>query len=153
MDRVRHLAPTRDHPSPGERAPRPCPPAGVPKVAEGWNLPIGFHAENRRAWQAKTLVVASPVHSPISANKRTLRISGWGGGLSWWYNLGMIWNVVDRRKRPFRWAKINAIIEATWHDNTVADSDTARPTSMHTEVTYDAQEGISLNGQTIRPAP
>jgi hypothetical protein len=57
----------------------------------------------------------------------------------------MIWNVVDRRKRPFRWAKINAIIEATWHDNTVADSDTARPTSMHTEVTYDAQEGISLH--------
>ena len=57
----------------------------------------------------------------------------------------MIWNVIDKRTRPYRWAKINAIIEATWHDNTVADTDVApdlRP--QEEEVTYDQREGVSL---------
>lgn len=35
----------------------------------------------------------------------------------------MIMNIVDRRKRPYRWARITAIAEATWHDNSVKDSD------------------------------
>lgn len=56
----------------------------------------------------------------------------------------MIWNVIDHRSRPYRWAKINAIIEATWHDNSVADTDTAPSVSSSDEVTYDELEGVSL---------
>lgn len=37
----------------------------------------------------------------------------------------MIWNIVDRRSRAFRWKLINAIIEAIEHDNSVADADQA----------------------------
>jgi hypothetical protein len=58
----------------------------------------------------------------------------------------MIWNVVDKRTRPYRWAKINAIIEATWHDNRVPDTDIVphlKP--QEDEVTYDQREGISLH--------
>ncbi|HEY9236847.1 MULTISPECIES: hypothetical protein [Phenylobacterium] len=58
----------------------------------------------------------------------------------------MIWNVIDKRTRPYRWAKINAIIEATWHDNTVADTDIAPPPrSAEEEVTYDQRESLSLH--------
>lgn len=32
-------------------------------------------------------------------------------------------NIIDRRKRPYRWAKVNAIIEPTHHDNACVDSD------------------------------
>jgi len=35
----------------------------------------------------------------------------------------MIWNVVDRRKRHHRWKRITGIIEPTYHDNSVSDSD------------------------------
>ena len=37
----------------------------------------------------------------------------------------MIWNIIDNRTRPYRWAHINAIIEAAWHDNSCADTDIA----------------------------
>jgi hypothetical protein len=57
----------------------------------------------------------------------------------------MIWNVVDLRERRYRWAKINAIIEATWHDNTCKDTDTAPVVRDEDEVTYDEKEGISLH--------
>lgn len=56
----------------------------------------------------------------------------------------MIWNIIDRRKRPHRWARINAIIEATWHDNSCDDADTAPPVRAEDEVTYDQLEGVSL---------
>lgn len=32
-------------------------------------------------------------------------------------------NIIDRRKRPYRFYTINAIIEAAWHDNACKDSD------------------------------
>ena len=32
-------------------------------------------------------------------------------------------NVIDRRKRPYRYRKINAVIEASAHDNNVLDAD------------------------------
>jgi hypothetical protein len=32
-------------------------------------------------------------------------------------------NIIDRRKRRYRYRKINAIVEATSHDNYVADAD------------------------------
>ena len=57
----------------------------------------------------------------------------------------MIWNIIDRRTRPYRWARINAIIEATLHDNSCADTDIAPSVAMEDHVTYDDREGISLN--------
>ncbi len=39
----------------------------------------------------------------------------------------MLTNMVDRRKRPYRWVAISAIVEATVHDNSVADADQALP--------------------------
>jgi hypothetical protein len=57
----------------------------------------------------------------------------------------VIWNVIDKRTRPYRWARINAIIEATWHDNSVNDSDQAEGASAETEITYDEREGIALH--------
>jgi hypothetical protein len=35
----------------------------------------------------------------------------------------MIVNIVDNRKRRFRWKQITAIVEPTYHDNGVDDSD------------------------------
>lgn len=32
-------------------------------------------------------------------------------------------NVVDERKKPYRFLKVNAIVEAAWHDNSCGDSD------------------------------
>ena len=32
-------------------------------------------------------------------------------------------NVIDRRKRPYRFLKINVIVEATWHNNLTKDAD------------------------------
>jgi hypothetical protein len=37
----------------------------------------------------------------------------------------MISNIIDHRKRPYRWKQITAIIEPTYHDNSVEDSDEA----------------------------
>ena len=57
----------------------------------------------------------------------------------------MIWNIIDCRKRRYRWARINAIIEATWHDNSCADTDIAPTASADTEVMYDEREGVALH--------
>lgn len=54
----------------------------------------------------------------------------------------MICNVIDNRTRPYRWRRINAIIEATAHDNSCADSDQQPPGDE--DVTYEQREGISL---------
>ena len=37
----------------------------------------------------------------------------------------MIWNIIDRRKRKYRWKSITAILEPISHDNSCADSDQA----------------------------
>ena len=58
----------------------------------------------------------------------------------------MIRNIRDARTWPLRWQKINAIIEATSHDNSVKDSD--YEPSSDDDVTYDQREGISL-GEAI----
>ena len=39
-------------------------------------------------------------------------------------------NIIDHRKRPYRWATISAIVEATLHDNSVADADHAPPSEV-----------------------
>jgi hypothetical protein len=41
----------------------------------------------------------------------------------------MILNVIDKRNRPHRWQCIDAIVEATFHDNTVQDADQAETES------------------------
>jgi hypothetical protein len=55
----------------------------------------------------------------------------------------MIWNVIDHRKSPYRWKRINAIIEATSHDNGVRDSDEVPP--RDDDVVCDQRVGISLS--------
>ena len=56
----------------------------------------------------------------------------------------MIANIIDRRKRPYRWKAVAAIAEAVWHDNSVEDSDQAVPEPAESEVVYDEIEGVSL---------
>lgn len=57
----------------------------------------------------------------------------------------MIWNIIDRRKRPYRWKRVNAVIEATSHDNACKDSDQADAVLSDSEVIYDELEGVSLH--------
>jgi hypothetical protein len=54
----------------------------------------------------------------------------------------MLCNIVDHGTRPYRWRKVNAIIEATSHDNDVADGDQAPSGSE--AVVYEQREAISL---------
>ena len=54
----------------------------------------------------------------------------------------MIANIIDGRKRPYRWREITAIAEATAHDNGVPDSDQAGDEGN--EVIYDVFERGSL---------
>ncbi len=54
----------------------------------------------------------------------------------------MIFNIVDSRKRPYRWKTITAIIEPTYHDNNVADSDHTE--SMRCDPEFDKRAEISL---------
>lgn len=35
----------------------------------------------------------------------------------------MIGNIIDRRKRQYRWALVTVILEPTWHDNNCDDAD------------------------------
>lgn len=37
----------------------------------------------------------------------------------------MIWNIIDRRKHPYRFLRVTAIAEPTWHDNSCKDADQA----------------------------
>jgi hypothetical protein len=55
----------------------------------------------------------------------------------------MILNICDRRKRPFRWMRVDAIVEPTWHDNRCKDSDQAP--KNESEISYDERNGISLS--------
>ena len=59
--------------------------------------------------------------------------------------LMMIWNVIDRRGQPHRWARCHAIVEATWHDNSVSGADQAPPTTPETEVIFDERVDVSVN--------
>lgn len=53
-----------------------------------------------------------------------------------------ITNIIDSRKHRHRWAKVNAIVEATWHDNQAANADIAPQSAQ--DVEYDQLEGVSL---------
>lgn len=54
----------------------------------------------------------------------------------------MLTNIIDFRKRPYRFKNINAIIEPTRHDNKVKDADHAA--GSDTWMGYDEREHISV---------
>ncbi|WCL53230.1 hypothetical protein [Gimibacter soli] len=53
----------------------------------------------------------------------------------------MIANIIDSRKKKFRWKTVNAIVEATWQDNSCSDSDQAE----EGEAVFDERKGISVH--------
>lgn len=59
----------------------------------------------------------------------------------------MILNIVDRRTSPHRWKVINAIIEATWHDNATPGADYAE--QDYSEPGFAGWRGISLSEAVI----
>lgn len=54
----------------------------------------------------------------------------------------MICNIIDKRARPYRWREVNAIIEATSHDNACKDADQHPPADN--DLTYDERANITL---------
>jgi hypothetical protein len=57
----------------------------------------------------------------------------------------MIWNIVDNRKRRYRWQVVNAIVEAVEHDNSCPDADQAPDSDPSVVVDYAALEAVSIN--------
>jgi hypothetical protein len=59
----------------------------------------------------------------------------------------MLTNVIDRRKRPYRFKKLNAVIEPTRHDNRCKDADRAKPNRKQDAawMGYDEKEHVSLS--------
>jgi hypothetical protein len=55
----------------------------------------------------------------------------------------MIANVIDNRKSPYRWKRVNAIAEPAWHDNKCRDADQAERALG--ELDYEERIGISVN--------
>jgi hypothetical protein len=60
----------------------------------------------------------------------------------------MITNIIDKRKRRYRFLKINAIVEAAWHDNTVKDADQVPPGEKDGPL-YEEREHIALSEAVI----
>ena len=56
----------------------------------------------------------------------------------------MITNIIDKRKRRYRFLKINAVVEAAWHDNAVKEADQA-PSYKNDGPTYEEREHIALS--------
>lgn len=56
----------------------------------------------------------------------------------------MLWNVIDKRTRPYRWREVNAIVEAVEHDNSCDDADQAPAGDPLLTVDYDALEAVSV---------
>ncbi len=57
----------------------------------------------------------------------------------------MLCNIVDKRKRRHRWRKVNAIVEATEHDNANGDSDQVPEEEQGIAVTYEELVGVSVH--------
>ena len=51
-------------------------------------------------------------------------------------------NIIDRRKRHHKWAKINAVVEPTCHDNSIDGSDKA--IAGYKGIGYDEKEHTSV---------
>jgi hypothetical protein len=56
-------------------------------------------------------------------------------------------NIIDRRKRPYRFLKINAVVEPTCHDNPCVDADYAE--RGYVGIGYDEQEHGSLAAAVV----
>ncbi len=56
----------------------------------------------------------------------------------------MLCNIVDHRKRKYRWAQVDAVIEATWHDNKNTDADQAVVIEDDTYVMCEDRLGVSV---------
>ncbi|PYE30018.1 hypothetical protein C8J35_1159 [Rhizobium sp. PP-F2F-G38] len=56
----------------------------------------------------------------------------------------MIWNVIDNRTRPYRWKRVNAIIEAAEHDNSCIDADQAEELSPLAVIDHDRRDNVSV---------
>jgi hypothetical protein len=56
----------------------------------------------------------------------------------------MITNIIDKRRRPYRFLKVNAVVEAAWHDNSVNDADQA-PSGKNDGPTYEERQHIPLS--------
>jgi hypothetical protein len=58
----------------------------------------------------------------------------------------MILNIIDRRKRRYRWACIDVILKAKFHDSSCPDSDQAPVLELRDEkhVIYEQRDSISL---------
>jgi hypothetical protein len=56
----------------------------------------------------------------------------------------MITNIIDKRERRYRFLKINAVVEAAWHDNSVKDADQV-PCGENNGPTYEEQQNIALS--------
>jgi hypothetical protein len=54
----------------------------------------------------------------------------------------MLCNVIDNRSRRYRWRRVEAILEATSHDNGCADSDAVEPADD--ELLFDRRDGLSV---------
>lgn len=61
----------------------------------------------------------------------------------------MILNVIDRRTRPYRWTRINAIIEAVEHDNSCLDADQAAETPPLLVIDHDRRDDVSVQEAII----
>ena len=57
----------------------------------------------------------------------------------------MLWNIIDKRTRPYRWREVNAIVEATEHDNSCKDADQAPESDPMKTVDYKALESVSVS--------
>ncbi|KQM24875.1 MULTISPECIES: hypothetical protein [unclassified Sphingomonas] len=54
----------------------------------------------------------------------------------------MIYNIIDHRSRPYLWREVNAIVEATSHDNACEDADHERTSDA--DITYDQLENVTV---------
>lgn len=57
----------------------------------------------------------------------------------------MLWNIIDNRKRRYRWREVNAIVEAIEHDNSCKDADQASESDPAITVDYAALEAVSVS--------
>lgn len=55
----------------------------------------------------------------------------------------MLQNIIDRRRRPYRWRQVDVIAEPTWHDNACPDADPAE--QIDQDPGYASRKGISLS--------
>ena len=63
----------------------------------------------------------------------------------------MLTNIIDRRKRPYRFKRVYAIIEPARHDNHVKDADKAKrnPKMDKAWLGYDDKENVSVLGAVV----